>query len=156
MSTGEHASQEELGPDAGMARLPVVVIVSLINMFSAAILEYSLPLYFNVLEGFPKSMWADLAAWQVAPWFFTPILAGLLSRRFGERRVWGLAMMGQSVVPVLLVTVPHPWIVAAQKGTCQRTADDVAGHGELLRAPGGPRHPRARSDVRTGRPQRLE
>jgi MFS family permease len=99
-------------PDAGTARLAVVVAVSLINMFFAAILEYALPLYFNALEEFPKSVWADLAAWQVAPWFFAPILAGLLSRRFGERRVWGAAMLGQALVPALLVAVPHPWIVA--------------------------------------------
>src|SRR4029077_15190936 len=94
------------------ARLPVVVIVSLINMFFAAIMEYSLPLYFSALEGFPKSVWANMAAWQVAPWFFAPILAGLLSRRYGERRVWGAAMLGQAVVPALLAAVPHPWIVA--------------------------------------------
>lgn len=98
--------------EAGAARLPVVVLVSLVNMFYAAILEYSLPLYFSSLEGFPKSVWADLVAWQVAPWFFAPILAGLLSRRFGERRVWGAAMLGQAVVPALLAAVPQPWIVA--------------------------------------------
>jgi MFS family permease len=105
-------SQEQPDVEAGTARLPVVVIVSLINMFFAAILEYSLPLYFNSLEGFPKSVWADLAAWQVAPWFFTPILAGLLSRRYGERRVWGAAMFGQAIVPALLVALPRLWIVA--------------------------------------------
>jgi MFS family permease len=103
---------EQVDTEAGAARLPVVVGVSLINMFFAAILEYSLPLYFNALEGFPKSVWADLAAWQVAPWFFAPILAGLLSRRFGERRVWGAAMLGQAIVPAVLAAVPRPWIVA--------------------------------------------
>src|SRR5262249_33787108 len=63
-------------------------------------------------KGFPKSVWADLAAWQVAPWFFAPILAGLLSRQFGERRVWGAAMLGQAAVPALLAAHPRPWIVA--------------------------------------------
>jgi MFS family permease len=106
------ASPEAPNLEAGTARLPVVVVVALITMFSAAILEYALPLYFNALEGFPEGMWADLAAWQVAPWFFAPILAGLLSRRFGERRVWGAAMLGQAVVPALLVAIPQPWIVA--------------------------------------------
>ncbi len=104
-----HVPDDDL---AGTARLPVVVAIALLNMFYSAILEYSLPLYFNTLEGFPKSVWADLAAWQVAPWFFTPILAGLFSRRFGERRVWGAAMLGQAAVPGLLAAIPHPWIVA--------------------------------------------
>lgn len=103
-------SQEQA--EAGTARLPVVVLVSLVNMFFAAVLEYSLPLYFNALTGFPRGVWADLAAWQVAPWFFAPILAGLLSRRYGERRVWGAAMLGQAIVPALLAAVPQPWIVA--------------------------------------------
>lgn len=102
---------EQLDLKAGTARLPVVVTVSLMNMFFAAILEYSLPLYFNALEGFPKNMWADLAAWLVVPWSFTPIVAGLLARRFGERRVRGAAMLGQAAVPSLLAAIPEPWIV---------------------------------------------
>jgi len=106
------AFQVQHDPEAGAARLPVVVIVSLINMFFAAVLEYSLPLYFNALEGFPKGMWASLAAWVVAPWAFAPILAGLLARRFGERRVWGAAMLGQAAVPAVFAAIPQPWIVA--------------------------------------------
>jgi MFS family permease len=104
-------SLAELDAEAGTARLPVVVAVSLINMFYAGILEYSLPLYFE-LAAFPKGEWADMAAWQVAAWCFIPLLAGLLSRRYGERRVWGAAMLGQAAVPALLAAVPHPWIVA--------------------------------------------
>jgi MFS family permease len=106
------AFQVQSDPEAGSARLPVVVFVSLINMFFAAVLEYSLPLYFNALESFPDGTWARLAAWLVAPWAFVPFLAGLLARRFGERRVWGAAMLGQAVVPALFAAIPEPWIVA--------------------------------------------
>jgi len=106
------AFQVQPDPEAGAARLPVVVVVSLISMFFAAILDYSLPLYFNALEGFPEGTWANLAAWVVAPWAVAPVLAGLLARRFGERRVWGAAMLGQAAVPVLLVVIPQPWIVS--------------------------------------------
>src|SRR5262249_26278817 len=106
------AFQVQPDREAGAARLPVVVLVSLINMFFAAVLEYALPLYFNALEGFPKRMWADLAAWLVAPWALAPLLAGLLARRFSERRVWGAAMLGQAAVPALFAAIPEPWIVA--------------------------------------------
>jgi hypothetical protein len=88
MSTPEQVTDESL---AGTARLPVVVLVSLSSFFVTSLLEYSLPLYFNALPGFPKGVWADLAAWQVAPWIIGPFLSGLLARRygnggFGERR----------------------------------------------------------------------
>lgn len=106
------AFQVQPDPEAGSARLPVVVIVSLINMFFAAVLEYSLPLYFNALQDFPKGMWAKLAAWVVAPWAFVPFLAGRLARRFGERRVWGAAMLGQAAVPAVFAAIHEPWIVA--------------------------------------------
>jgi MFS family permease len=107
-----YASPDQPDPLAGTARLPVVVIVSLISLFFAAMLEYSLPLYFSAQGDFPKSVWADLMAWLVAPWALTPILAGLLARRFGERRVWGAGMLGQAAVPALLAAIPQPWIVA--------------------------------------------
>src|SRR6266567_933121 len=106
------AFQVQPDPEAGAARLPVVVLVSLISMFFAAILDYSLPLYFNAMEGFPEGTWANLAAWVVAPWAVAPILAELLARRFGERRVWGAAMLGQAAVPALLAVIPKPWIVS--------------------------------------------
>ena len=51
-----------------------------------------------------------MVAWLVAPWAIAPFLAGLLARRFGERRVWGAAMLGQAAVPALLVIVPQPWM----------------------------------------------
>ncbi len=104
-------SSEQADLEAGTARLPVVVLVSMLNMFFAGILDYSLPLYFKAL-GYPESGWAQLVAWQTAPWFFAPILAGLLSRQFGERRVWGAAMLGQAVVPAFLATVPDVEMLA--------------------------------------------
>jgi MFS family permease len=108
MSRPDYLPEESL---AGTARLPVVVLVALTSFFTTAILEYSLPLYFE-LAGFPAKAWADLNAWQVAPWFFAPVLAGLLARRFGERRVWGAALAGQAVVPALFAIAPYRWIIA--------------------------------------------
>jgi MFS family permease len=96
---------------AGTARLPAVVIVALTSFLFANMLEYTLPLYFNALEGFPRDVWSQLVLWQVMPWIVAPFLAGLLARRFGERWVWSAALLGQSLVPIALLIDPAPWIV---------------------------------------------
>jgi len=96
---------------AGTARLPVVVIVALTSFLFANMLEYALPLYFNALEGFPPDVWSQLVLWQVMPWIIAPFVAGLLARRFGERRVWSAALLGQALVPIALLLVPQPWVV---------------------------------------------
>lgn len=93
------------------ARLPAVGFVALGSFLFSSILEYSLPLYFAALPDFPRGIWADLVAWQVAPWCFAPILAGLLARRYGERRVWAGALIGQALVPLILAMYPRPVIV---------------------------------------------
>ncbi|MFN0054418.1 MAG: MFS transporter [Planctomycetales bacterium] len=96
---------------AGTARLPIVVIVALTSFLFANTLEYALPLYFNSLEGFPADVWSQLVLWQVMPWIVMPFVAGLLARRFGERRVWSAALFGQSLVPIALLIAPEPWVV---------------------------------------------
>ncbi len=98
-------------PEPGTARLSVVIIAAIASFLIFAVLEYCLPLYFNAIEGLPRDVWSQLALWQVIPWIFTPALAGLLSRRFGERRVWGAALIGQSIVPMILWIWPEPWVV---------------------------------------------
>lgn len=96
---------------AGTARLGSVVFAAFAGFFFVGILEYALPLYFNALEGFSKNVWAELVLWQVIPWIFTPALAGLLARRYSERRVWGAALFGQALVPLTLLIWPEPWII---------------------------------------------
>jgi MFS family permease len=95
----------------GSARLSVVTVVAFGSFIFSSVLEYCLPLYFNALPGFPRGVWANLVAWQVAPWCFGPLMAGMLARKFGERRVWAAALMAQACVPLLLALNPQPWIV---------------------------------------------
>jgi MFS family permease len=95
----------------GTANLPVVVFVAMSSYLISSVLEYFLPLYLNAVKAFPKEAWSQLILWQVVPFIFTPALAGVLSRRFGERRVWGAALVGQSAVPIVLWAFPEMWIV---------------------------------------------
>lgn len=114
-----HASRTESLPTPGAARLPVVVPVALISFFYAAVLEYSLPLYFSALgewhaargASFPTDIWSQLAKYQVTPWIVLPIAAGLLARRYGERLVWSGALIGQALVPCLLATYPSAQLI---------------------------------------------
>ena len=96
---------------AGTARLPIVVIVAMTSFLFANTLEYALPLYFNSLEGFPADVWSQMVLWQVMPWIIMPFVAGLLARRFGERRVWSVALFGEALVPIALLIAPEPWMV---------------------------------------------
>jgi hypothetical protein len=93
----------ELDPQAGTARLAIVVPVAVISFFYASILEYSLPLYFGALSSaaeaaggsYPANIWSTLVKYQVTPWIIGPVLAGLLARRYGERFVWSGALLGR-------------------------------------------------------------
>ena len=97
---------------AGTARLSVLIIVTIISFIYSAVLEYGLPLYFNALGDYPKMMWTSQVVRQVATWASVPILDGMLAKRFGECRVWATALVGQAIVPLALVIVPRPWMVA--------------------------------------------
>ena len=106
-------------PTPGTARLPVVVPVAVISFFYAAVLEYSLPLYFSALgaaaaargDSFPSDIWSQLAKYQVTPWIVGPIAAGLLARRYGERIIWSGALLGQTLVPLVLAFEPSAGLI---------------------------------------------
>ena len=108
--------RQDLGADAGTARLWIVVPVTMLSFFYATVLEYLLPLYFSALRtaaeaqggSYPADIYSQLMKYQVTPWFFMPVLAGLLSRRYGERRVWCFSQLAMVVIPLALIVYPHP------------------------------------------------
>lgn len=103
----------------GSARLSIVVPVAVISFFYAAVLDYILPLYFSALSvaaaaqgrSYPADIWSQLVKYQVTPWIVGPIAAGLLARRYGERVVWSAALLGQVVVPLVLLIQPSPALI---------------------------------------------
>jgi len=118
MSTS-NTSDTSLEPQAGTARLAIVVPTAAISFFYASVLEYSLPLYFGALSKqaeaaggtYPADIWSTLVKYQVTPWIVGPLMAGLLSRRYGERLIWSGALLGKMVVPVLLAVAPQPTVI---------------------------------------------
>ncbi len=117
--TTAKTSDDSIDPQAGTARLAIVVPVAVISFFYASILEYSLPLYFGALSSaaeaaggsYPADIWSTLIKYQVTPWIVGPLLAGLLARRYGERVIWSGALLGKMAVPLLLATAPHPNVI---------------------------------------------
>ncbi len=115
------STRELLDPSAGTARLQVVIPVALISFFYANMLDYALPLYLGAREtaaelagtSFPRGMYVTAAIWRVTPWVIGPIMAGLGSRLFGERRVWALALFAKVAVPLSLAAHPHPETIAS-------------------------------------------
>ncbi len=101
----------------GSARLSIVIPVTIASFYYAASLDYTLPLFFGALhdaspgQAYPYDMWSQLIKFQVTPWLFAPLLAGILARRFGERRVWSMALFGSAIVPAVLVATAAPWVV---------------------------------------------
>jgi len=108
-----------IDPQAGTARLAIVVPVAVISFFYLSVLEYSLPLYFGALSdaaeaaggSYPANIWSTLVKYQVTPWIVGPVMAGLLARRYGERLIWGGALLGKVAVPLVLAIVPHPNVI---------------------------------------------
>ena len=92
--------------------------VCVLSFFYASILEYVLPLYFSAMGEAAASagrtetarawdeVWSTLVVYKVAPWIVGPMLAGLLSRRYGERFVWSGALLGKVLVPISLALGP--------------------------------------------------
>lgn len=115
MSGTSIAAPQNADPLSGTARLRVVAIVAASAMFCLQGLVYSLPLYFNEV-GFSSGAWSRLIAFQVPPWCISALLAGLLARRYGERRLWTFALAAQVLVPVVLVYDARealvPWLAA--------------------------------------------
>jgi len=110
--------QHELNP--GTARLGVIVPVAMLSFLYLSVLEYSLPLYFEARseiasssgDHFPLNVWAELVKYKITAWLIGPLAAGLLSRRYGERFVWGAALAGKVVIPLTLMMHPGANIIA--------------------------------------------
>jgi MFS family permease len=110
--------QPELHP--GTARLGVIVPVAILSFFYINALEYSLPLYFEARSEaalgaghtFPQDVWAQLVKYKITAWLIGPLAAGLLSRRYGERFVWGTALAGKVAIPLTLTMHPGAIVIA--------------------------------------------
>jgi hypothetical protein len=115
----DDSSSRCLAPQPGTARLAVVVPAALVSFFYVGILDYALPLYFGALSeaakarggSYPADIYSQLIKYQVTPWIVGPILAGLLSRRYGERAVWSAAQIGMVLIPASLALWPQPAMV---------------------------------------------
>ena len=105
----------DLEQQSGTARLWVVTFASLVGIFYAAALDYSLPLYFGAVnqsaeisgDHYPAGTWSALWKYQQTAWIVGPLLAGLLTRRYGERLVWSLSLAGGAVIPWALISQPE-------------------------------------------------
>ncbi|MBI2824040.1 MAG: hypothetical protein HYX69_05025 [Planctomycetia bacterium] len=101
---------------AGTARLPVVVAATIVTIFYAAALDYSLPLFIGALSTatsatggpLPADTWSVLWKYQQAMWIVGPFAAGLLARRYGECTVWGWSLIGAAMIPITLAVHPAP------------------------------------------------
>jgi len=113
------SQMETTNPLSGTARLAIVVPVAMLSFFYATVLEYLLPLYFSAMSEaaqargsfYPEAIYSQLMKYQVTPWIIGPVLAGLLSRRYGERRVWAFAQLAMVLVPAVLLFEPSPTMV---------------------------------------------
>ena len=94
----------------GTARLHVAVPVAVASFFYTNILEYALPLYFDALQ-IDRGMWSELIKYKLTTWIIGSALAGLLSRRYGERWVWSCALLGKIIVLLGLIYYPTPRVI---------------------------------------------
>ena len=95
---------------SGTARLWIAVPVAVAGFFYSNILEYCLPLYFDALQ-VPRDTWSNLVKFKLAAWIIGSALAGLLSRRYGERLVWSAALLGKVLVILGLIYCPTPTVI---------------------------------------------
>lgn len=90
---------------AGTARLSVVTATALISFLLQTLLIYTLPLYFPA-RNLPPSAWETWGAYAIVSWLFTPVFAGMLAKRIGERRVWAIGLLINTIVMLWLVFLP--------------------------------------------------
>lgn len=108
----------------GTARMWIVAPVVVMAFFYFGFLDYFLPLYFGALEEqakaagdlFPGNMWSKYQCYLVSVWIICPFLAGLISRRYGERRVWSFAQLALTPVTLLLLYCPTPTLMPILAG----------------------------------------
>ena len=114
------ASTHELpAHQQGTARLLIVAPVIVLSFFYANVLDYCLPLYLNARaslasssgETFSSGVWADLMTYRVTPWMVGPLLAGLLARWYGEKKVWCAALIGKLCIPLSLGLHPPQYLI---------------------------------------------
>jgi len=75
----------------GAARLPVVVIASLIGFFTQSLMGYLGPLYFPA-QALPKDAWETWGFYSILAWVIGSPLAGALGNHLGERITWALGL----------------------------------------------------------------
>ncbi|MDA0660848.1 MAG: MFS transporter [Planctomycetota bacterium] len=105
-------NSEVESPLPGSARLSVVFPAAVAGFLYVAMLEYSLPLYISALresnpQVYEHVTWEMVMKFQIIPFAVAPILAGVLARRYGERRVWCFALLGKVIIPPILALHPH-------------------------------------------------
>ena len=66
----------------------------------------------SIRQPFPQDAWAHLVKYKITAWLIGPLAAGLLSRRYGEKVVWGTALAGKVVIPLTLMTHPEANVIA--------------------------------------------
>ena len=106
------SSQESPLPTslAGTPRIAVVFGVSLFNYVSHALIRYSTPLYFNALE-YPEETYESFVFYWLAAFIAGSSFSGLLSSRFGERRVWSGSLLLFASLGLLLIHIPGHWMI---------------------------------------------
>ena len=107
----DQTSVEHNQDTPGSARLAIVIPATMFGFFYAAMLEYALPLYFSAVseggqQAYPANAWSVLIKYQILPFVFTPVFAGLLAHRYGERAVWCGALLGKAIIPPILAFEP--------------------------------------------------
>jgi MFS family permease len=103
----------------GTARLWIIAPVVVMAFFYFGFLDYFLPLYFGALEErakaaggrFPADMWSKYQCYLVSVWIVCPLLAGLISRRYGERRIWSFAQLALLPATLLLLYCPTSSVI---------------------------------------------
>ncbi len=110
MKCEANAAASSGSANAGMARLPVAIFVSLSGFFAAALLSYVLPLYFEARQ-LPRVSWETWNYYRLIAGIFGPALAGLLAAWLGDRPVWMLGMFGHALVGLLFMMLPSEILI---------------------------------------------
>ena len=107
----------------GMVRLWVAGSVAFLSFFQQMFLEYLPPLYFNALRAstqvtedlllYPADLWSQFIKYQTTAWLIGPLIAGIMARHYGERKVWSFAQFAMAPITLLLIFRPDPIVIMA-------------------------------------------